>query len=455
MKKHLTILFLLAFVINTNAQESITNGVDIEIQDAPYQVSIYYEGKHNCGGSIINNRYVLTAAHCLEGRNLSDLSIKAGITFQNNHGDHVQSFQVKRQATHPNYNIPSINNNDVGILEIDGEFTFNDHVQPIELISDNSMAAESVGNIVRVSGWGWTEPGTESHANQLQAVNVPIIDNTTARDQLVLNNLHIPVTENMIATGANGQDRQGACHLDSGGPLTSIENGRSIQLGIVSWGVPGCVGGEDSPSIYARVSQLSDWINSQVWNHATIGGDDEVCYATPKTYTIENVPSFINVAEWEVSPNLTISSSNNNAVTLSGAASNSQGNAWIKAHMNNGGIVEREIWVGKPNRDFININKNTAYNLSSSVWNWIQADYNNSYFYNVGTWEWRFTPSSGVNISTMNGANSSIHVRPSADGSLIIEARVSNDCGCSLWKGKEFQIGSGSGPIGTSPGLEW
>ena len=56
---------------------------------------------------------------------------------------------------------------------------------------------------------------------------------------------------------------------------------------------------------------------------------------------------------------------------------------------------------------------------------------------------------------TRNAYKSTIHVRPTADGTLDIQARVSNECGCSGWRSKVFQIGNGSGSTGTGPGLEW
>ena len=265
----LTVLLVSISVDSIKAQEieSITNGFPIEIQNVPYQVSIQSIRGH-CGGSIINNKYILTAAHCVTepfSRNVIDFSgasINVGFNLKSNPGNNQRTYGVRRIAIHPDYS--GIGNDfDIAIIEIDETFTFNDFVQPIELISDHTLFAETVGNEVRVSGWGLTIPEEEVLADQLQAVDVPIITNQDADFQLDISYpIHQELTERMLSTGAVGMDREGACHGDSGGPLVFRQSGQNdIQIGVVSWGVPRCVGGENSPSVYARVSELIDWIN--------------------------------------------------------------------------------------------------------------------------------------------------------------------------------------------------
>tara|TARA_R110002049_G_scaffold234457_1_gene407682 strand:- start:520 stop:1911 length:1392 start_codon:yes stop_codon:yes gene_type:complete len=445
----LTVILTSISVFSIKAQDiqAITNGFPIEIQNVPYQVSIQNKsnGNHFCGGSIINNKYVLTAAHCVDVTNASDITLNVGFSLQNNPGNNLQSYNARRIIVHPNYN-NGTNDFDIAVIEIEGTFSFNSSVQPVELISPQSLASETIGNQVRVSGWGWTVPNQSGVANQLQAVDVPIISNQQADNQLDISSPNHPeLTQRMLSTGAVGMERQGACHGDSGGPLVFRQNGQNdIQIGVVSWGVPRCVGGENSPSIYARLSQLVDWINGEVWNFARIQGSNNVCYNSSKTFTIQNIPNFINVTNWQVSSNVVILSSNNNSITVRASSLNSTGNGWVKATLSNGVTLIENFEVGVYNGGNITIeNGVNSIILYNTNWNWIYAKYNNTHLSNQNiSWEWRFIPTS-VNVTTMvrNTISSDIKLLSvNGEGTLRIQTRLCNDCGCSLWKDKEFRV---------------
>ena len=347
MRKIILIVFLISIsAFNLKAQniQAITNGFPIEIQNVPYQVSIQNKssGKQFCGGSIINNKYILTAAHCVVGTNASNITISVGFGLQNSPESNIQTYNARRIVVNPNYNNTTFDF-DVAVIEIYGTFTFNNFVQPIVLISNQNLVPETTGNQVRVSGWGWTTPNGENSSNQLQAVDVPIIENNIADQQLDLAfaNLspprnHPELTQRMISTGAVEINRQGACHGDSGGPLVFKQNGQNdIQIGVVSWGVPRCVGGENSPSVYSRLSQLVDWVHSEIWNFVTIQDNDLVCSNTTMTYTIQkpfNFPSSITVSSWTSSNNTQIISSNNTSSEIRVLNSNSTGDGRINQY---------------------------------------------------------------------------------------------------------------------------
>ena len=180
---------------------------------------------------------------------------------------------------------------------------------------------------------------------------------------------------------------------------------------------------------------------------------DYLCYPTSETLTISNLED--NTTTWQVSSNVVILSSNNNSITVRASSSNSTGNGWVKAILSNGSTLQEIFEVGIPNNQNIRIHKAGSWKLYNNTWNWIHARYNGSYDYNIPNWEWRFYASQGVSIMTRNGYKSTVHVRPTADGTVDIQTRVSNECGCSGWRSKVFQIGNGGGSTGTGPGLEW
>lgn len=446
----ITLILAVITVFSLKAQDiqSITNGFPIEIQNVPYQVSIQNKstGNHFCGGSIINGKYVLTVAHCVRGKNASDITLNVGFSTQNNPGNNLQSYNAKRIVIHPNYN-NSTNDFDVAIIEINETFIFNDFVQPVELISNQTLFAETIGNQVRVSGWGWTIPNQSGISNQLQAVDVPIISNQIADGQLDISiPTHPELTQRMLSTGAVGVDRQGACHGDSGGPLVFKQNGQNdIQIGVVSWGVPGCSGEENSPSVYARLSQLVGWVNTEVWNFSNIQGGDIVCYNSSKTFTLQGIPNFINVLNWQVSSNATILSSNDNSVTIRAISPNSIGNAWVRANLSNDVVLRKDFKVGVPAVSRITLESFRSSPIYTGRFTNITARYD--WLIDVGqlgyNWEW-IVPSSQVRN---HGDNISyIHVSPLGNpSSIYIKTRAGNECGCSDWKGKWFTVQTAPG----------
>ncbi|XP_077301725.1 chymotrypsin-2-like isoform X2 [Arctopsyche grandis] len=206
----------------------------------PYQVSLRSSSNsHFCGGSIISPRTILTAAHCLNGRTASNTVVVVGTNTLNAGGTTYQATSLKIKEDY----IPAFIINDIGLVILSQDIEFGDKVKAIELGRDYTDG----GATVVLSGWGTTSyPGTAP--NDLQIIS--LLTQTYEQCKSAHSRL---VVESQICTLTKAGE--GACHGDSGGPLTA--GGKVV--GIVSWGMPCAIG---YPDVFTRVSSFTAWIDS-------------------------------------------------------------------------------------------------------------------------------------------------------------------------------------------------
>ncbi|XP_036334693.1 trypsin delta-like [Rhagoletis pomonella] len=252
MFRHITLVALLTIAFSTGSANAgletassvpmpdgrIVGGTNATISQYPHQVSMRYNGRHRCGGSIYSSKIIVSASHCVTGVDASNLGIVAGTTLLSEEAVEVP---VLLYVMHEKYS--SINDYDVAILVLANQLTFNAYIQPIALAKERPEA----GTDVIVTGWGTLEEGGNV-SDQLQQVTVNVIDNVTCR-----RSYPFLVTGRMLCAGVVGGGKD-ACQGDSGGPL--IVNNE--LLGIVSWGI-GCAR-SSYPGVYASVPDLAEWI---------------------------------------------------------------------------------------------------------------------------------------------------------------------------------------------------
>lgn len=151
----------------------IVGGFPLNITQAPWQVSLQSDigGTFQfCGGSIIGNRWILTAAHCLRGKPVSQFVVRVGATHKYNDGKLVNA---KSSIIHKRYN-PSRTDFDFGLIELQSELNFTNEVKPIALpdFGDTEIPA---GTMCLVSGYGNTKNSSESTLI-LRGAEVPIVE---------------------------------------------------------------------------------------------------------------------------------------------------------------------------------------------------------------------------------------------------------------------------------------
>lgn len=232
---------------NELADGRIVGGERAKIEDFPYQVSLRSNGNHVCGGSIIGDRYIITAAHCIYSTMPSLYTIQAGsVTYKGDKNAQVR--RIKKIIRHPEYS-DKLHSNDICFVILDKPLKFNEYVQPLALPEYQTKLTE--GTDVVISGWGTIEEGVNSLPEHLQFVQVPVVSNEKCNKKY-----QGRVSKDMLCAGFEDGGRD-SCQGDSGGPLVS--NGK--LYGVVSWG-RGC-GRPRFPGVYARVSYFTEWINEE------------------------------------------------------------------------------------------------------------------------------------------------------------------------------------------------
>nr|ABZ04009.1 serine protease 1 [Costelytra zealandica] len=221
----------------------IVGGEDIDITDAPYQISLLFFGSHLCGGSIIAEQWVITAAHCTEGAGASAYGVRSGSSIRNSGGT-VSAISALYQ--NPSFDWDSLDN-DISVLQLSAPLTLSSTAAIIALPSLNQEIPVGVDSFV--TGWGALYEGGPAPF-QLQGVTVPTVSLAACRAVY-----GAAVTDRMMCAGLPEGGRD-ACQGDSGGPLV-IE---SVLIGLTSWGA-GCAR-PGYPGVYASVPALRDYITS-------------------------------------------------------------------------------------------------------------------------------------------------------------------------------------------------
>ena len=219
--------------------------VDPACPDCKYDFMVSLQtnsGYHFCGGSLVREDWVVTAAHCVQGDSPSQVKVKIGLHNVNGTQGSITK-SVSQIIIHPSYSSWTLNN-DYALLRLSSPIT---NFEPIQLVTDTSHDEEPV--MATTMGWGATQSGGWG-SNILLEVDVPIDDSCG-------NYSNSDITNNMVCAGYSGGGYD-SCQGDSGGPLIMTNSDGEYELiGIVSWGY-GCADA-GYPGVYAKIHSRLDW----------------------------------------------------------------------------------------------------------------------------------------------------------------------------------------------------
>jgi trypsin len=254
MKKTIFIFALTLFSVH--ASDKVVGGADAKIEDWPFIVSV----ERQCGGTIINSEWVLTAAHC---EALEIKTIYAGDTQLR--GTKMKAYEVEKVFVHPLFVLSDESAEfDVALLKLKTPIDFvSSGLRPIGFANQDfdRQGHQKPGTVATVLGWGHIGHGWPAMYPTLQRVDVPIVSYDDANLPEAYDGIIDPAS--MLPAGYK-QGGKDACSGDSGGPLVIKDKVTEVVtlVGVVSWG-DDCA----KPSkygIYAKVSEISDWVKETI-----------------------------------------------------------------------------------------------------------------------------------------------------------------------------------------------
>ncbi|XP_064102965.1 transmembrane protease serine 9-like isoform X3 [Macrobrachium nipponense] len=240
-----------------NSVNRIVGGVETGVHEYPWQVAITGASSNVpfCGGSIIADQWILTAAHCVSDARPRNIKVVIG---EHNWSNQTETYVTERRdvgriVVHFGYNSTNLDN-DVALLKLTTPIAFSpdNKVAPVCMPIAGEWYREVIAT---VTGWGVLSQGG-SQPYVLHEVDVSTMPNFKCQTFYG----DAPITRNMICAGVEegGQD---SCQNDSGGPMVTAGDEAEthvVQIGVVSWG-NGCAQPQ-YPGVYARVTRYLRWI---------------------------------------------------------------------------------------------------------------------------------------------------------------------------------------------------
>jgi len=259
---------------NQESGDYIVNGQQADSNEYPWMVLLTKTVdpivKVHCGGSLISNQWILTAAHCTRGYKASDIQVVLGV-------DKVSSVEYESRRNiveiinHPKF----IQIEPDGLIQMDYDYALLKMQEPVDFITDQHIrpiclptnpSFQYEGSQAIATGWGRINKCPEEFPDELQEINMEVTTNDRCEE--FYNN--ILITNQTICAYVPGQGGR-IGDGDSGGPLIVNVGGYYELVGVTSWSDGDCLV-KDLPSVFARVTSVIDWIKEYIkddWTSCT------------------------------------------------------------------------------------------------------------------------------------------------------------------------------------------
>ncbi|KAK6487117.1 coagulation factor X [Huso huso] len=239
-----------------NENIRVVGGKECPLGHCPWQALLVNEdGMGFCGGTILNNRIVLTAAHCMNQTKYFTVVLGEFDTLKEEGRE--MTHHVEKVLIHNRY-VQKTYNNDIALVKLKVPIKFSQYIIPA-CLPNREFAEQVLMNqpFAQISGFGRVhERGRQS--TKLQKLNVPYVDR-----HVCIESSQFKITANMFCAGYENEEMD-ACQGDSGGPHVTDHKGTWFVTGIVSWG-EGCAR-KGKYGIYTQVSRYLGWIQQAMNN---------------------------------------------------------------------------------------------------------------------------------------------------------------------------------------------
>ncbi|XP_053307627.1 chymotrypsin-C-like [Spea bombifrons] len=236
----------------------VVNGEDVRPNSWPWQISLQYQGTsgwgHTCGGTLIADNWVLTAAHCISSTRT--YRVYLGKHNLKNEEEGSIAISPEKIIVHENWNSFLIIN-DIALIKLSQPVEVSDKIQPACLPAEGAILANDFP--CYVTGWGRLYTNGPI-ADNLQQALLPVVDHATCTQRDWWGS---QVKTTMVCAGGDGV--VSGCNGDSGGPLNCQAASGSWEVhGIVSFGSGISCNYIKKPTVFTRVSAYNSWISQKI-----------------------------------------------------------------------------------------------------------------------------------------------------------------------------------------------
>jgi len=232
--------------------DKIVGGTEATPHSYPWMAALFVDDTWFCGGTLISDEWVLTAAHC--AKDASEMVVMLGAHNVREASEEGRLDLVTRDFfTHPRYN-QILLHNDLALVHLPEKVEFSNIIRPVCLPGYSEVADSLAHMDAQASGWGKPTDSSESISPVLREVTVDTITNLMCA-------LEYPTVVNKNILCISGKGGKSTCNGDSGGPLHLVNDGVFKQVGITSFGSSmGCEIGFHAG--FTRTASFLEWIET-------------------------------------------------------------------------------------------------------------------------------------------------------------------------------------------------